>query len=57
MRFDYSFSHCEPLLFLFLAIANANRMSYLMHIQFICSLVWCTVYFLIQIDGCMFALA
>jgi hypothetical protein len=30
------------------------RMSYPMHIQFICSLVWCTVYFLIQMDGYMY---
>jgi hypothetical protein len=29
------------------------RMSYSMHIQSICSLVWCTVYFLIRMDGCM----
>jgi hypothetical protein len=30
------------------------RMSYLMHIWLICSLVWCTVYFLIRMDGCMY---
>jgi hypothetical protein len=30
------------------------RMSYLMHIRLICSLVWCTVYFLIRLDGCMY---
>jgi hypothetical protein len=33
------------------------RMSYSMHIQSICSLVWCTVYFLIQMDGCMYVCA
>jgi hypothetical protein len=32
-------------------------MSYLMHIQFICSLLWCTVYFLIQMDGCIYVCA
>jgi hypothetical protein len=32
-------------------------MSYPMHIQFIYSLVWCTVYFLIQTDGCMYVCA
>jgi hypothetical protein len=32
-------------------------MSCPMHIQFICSLVWCTVYFLIQMDGCMYVCA
>jgi hypothetical protein len=32
-------------------------MSYLMHIQFICFLVWCTVYFLIQMDGWMYVCA
>jgi hypothetical protein len=26
-----------------------------MHIYFICSLVWCTVCFLIWMDGCMYA--
>ena len=31
------------------------RMSYLMHIHFICSLVWCTVCFPIWMDGCMYA--
>ena len=29
-------------------------MSYLMHIRFICSLVWCTVCFLIWMDECMY---
>jgi hypothetical protein len=33
------------------------RMSYPMHIQFIYSLVWCIVYFLIQTDGCMYVCA
>jgi hypothetical protein len=32
-------------------------MSYLMHIQFICFLVWCTVYFLIQMDRWMYVCA
>jgi hypothetical protein len=32
-------------------------MSYSMHIQFICSLAWCTVYFLIRMDGCMYVCA
>jgi hypothetical protein len=32
-------------------------MSYSMHIQSICSLAWCTVYFLIQMDGCMYVCA
>ena len=31
------------------------RMSYLMHIHFICSLVWCTVCFPIWMDECMYA--
>ena len=30
-------------------------MSYLMHIHFICSLVWCTVCFPIWMDECMYA--
>ena len=29
-------------------------MWYSMHICFICSLVWCTVGFLISMDGCMY---
>jgi hypothetical protein len=33
------------------------RMSYSMHIQSICSLVWCTVYFLIRMDGWMYVCA
>jgi hypothetical protein len=32
-------------------------MSYSMHIQSICSLVWCIVYFLIRMDGCMYVCA
>jgi hypothetical protein len=28
-----------------------------MHIQSICSLVWCTVYLLIRMDGCMYVCA
>jgi hypothetical protein len=32
-------------------------MSYSMHIQSICSLVWCTIYFLIRMDGCMYVCA
>ena len=28
-----------------------------MHIYFICSLVWCTVYFLIRMDVCMYVCA
>ena len=34
-----------------------HRMSYSMHIQSICSLVWCTVYFLIRMDGRMYVCA
>jgi hypothetical protein len=33
------------------------RMSYSTHIQSICSLVWCTVCFLIRMDGCMYVCA
>ena len=33
------------------------RMSYLMHIWLICSLVWCIVYFLIRMDGRMYVCA
>jgi hypothetical protein len=33
------------------------RMSYSMHIQSICSLVWCAVDFLIRMDGCMYVYA
>jgi hypothetical protein len=43
IRFDYSFGHCETFLLLFLAVRMQYRMSYLMHIQFICS---CIVYYL-----------
>jgi hypothetical protein len=32
-------------------------MSYSMHIQSICSLVWCTVCFLIRMDVCMYVCA
>jgi hypothetical protein len=49
---DSNFSRCE-FIFLFLVITNANHMSCACSIDLLS--VWCTVYFLIQGDGCMFA--